>query len=47
MKEPDHNIMMMSTFSGFTMPEGQKEERRAVNEKVVKFKYPTVVAKLI
>ena len=25
MKEPDYNIMMMSTFSGFTMLEGHKE----------------------
>ena len=30
LKEPDYNIMMMSTFSGFTIPEGQKEERRTV-----------------
>ena len=24
LKEPDYNIMMMSTFSGLTVPEGQK-----------------------
>ena len=40
----DYNIMMMSTFSGLTVPEGQKEERRMVNGEVVKFKYPEVVA---
>ena len=40
MKEPDYNIMMMSNFSGLTVPEGQKEERRMVNGEVVKFKYP-------
>ena len=35
---------MMSTFSGFTVPEVQKEERRRVNGEVVKSKYPAVVA---
>ena len=36
--------MMMSTFLGLTVPEGQKEERRMLNREVVKFKYPEVVA---
>ena len=31
LKEPGYNIMMMSTFSGFTVTEGQKEEREIVN----------------
>ena len=44
MKGPDYNIMMMSTFSGFTVLEGQKEERRMVNGEVVKFQYSAVVA---
>ena len=34
----------MSNFLGLTVTEGQKEERRVVNGKVVKFKYPEVVA---
>ena len=36
--------MMMSTFSGLTVPEGQKEERRIVNGEVVNFDYPGFVA---
>ena len=44
LKEPDYNIMMMSTFSGFTVSEGQKEEIRIMNEEVFKFKYPEVVS---
>ena len=36
--------MMMSTFSGLTVPEVQKEERRIVNGEIFKFKYPEVVA---
>ena len=44
MKEPDYNIMMMSNFSGLTVPEGQKEEIRMLNGDVIKFKYPPVVA---
>ena len=35
MKEPDYNIIMISTFSGFTVPEGQKEERRMTNGNLV------------
>ena len=31
LNEPDYNIMMMSTFSGLTVPEGQKGYRRVVN----------------
>ena len=34
---------MMSTFSGLTVPEGQKEKIRTVNDSVVNFKYPEVV----
>ena len=44
MKEPDYNMVMISTFSGFTVPEGQKEERSMVDGEVVKFKYPAIVA---
>ena len=40
LKELDYNIMMMSTFSGLTVPEVQKEERRIVNGEIIKFKYP-------
>ena len=40
LKDPDYNIMMMSTFLGLTVPEGQKEEIRMVNGEIVKFKYP-------
>ena len=36
--------MMMSNFSGLTVPEGQKEDIRTVNGEIVKFKYPGVVA---
>ena len=36
--------MMISTFSGLTVTEGQKEERRMVNGEIVKFNYPEVVA---
>ena len=43
LEDPDYNIMMMSTFSGFTVTEGQKEEREIVNQEVVKLKYPKVV----
>ena len=31
LKKPDYNIMMMSTFLGLTVLEGQEEERRMVN----------------
>ena len=34
----------MSTFSGLTVPEGQKEQIRMVNGEIFKFKYPEVVA---
>ena len=34
----------MSTFSGLTVPEGHKEDRKVLNGEVVKFKYPEVVA---
>ena len=43
LKEPDYNIMTMSTFLVLTVPEGQKEERRMVNGDIVKFKYTEVV----
>ena len=35
--------MIMSSFSVFTVPEGQKEEIRMVNGEIFKFKYPEVV----
>ena len=44
MKDYDYNIMMMSTFSGWTVLEGHKEGIRMVNGGVYKFKYPAVVA---
>ena len=31
LKDPDYNIVMMSTFSGLTVPEGQKKDRSMVN----------------
>ena len=43
LKGPANNIMMMSTFLGFTMIEGQKEQTRMVNGEVVKLKYPEVL----
>ena len=36
--------MIMSTFSDFSVPEGQNEERRVVNGEVFKFNYPEFVA---
>ena len=42
-KDIDYNNMMMSTYSGLTVPEGQKEERRMVHGGIVHFKYPEVV----
>ena len=44
LKEPDYNIIMMSNFSGLTVLEGQKEDKRMVNGDVFKLKYPGVVA---
>ena len=44
MKEPDYNIMMMSTFLGLTVSGGHKEERNMVNGEVVKSRYHSVVA---
>ena len=44
LKDLDYNIMMMSTFLGLNVPEGQKEESRTVNGEIVKFKYTEVVA---
>ena len=44
MKETYYNIMMISTFTCLTVPEGHKEERSMVNGELVKFKYPAVVA---
>ena len=38
-KEPDYNMMMMSTFSGLNVPEGHKNKRILLNGEVVKFKY--------
>ena len=31
LNEPDYNILMMSNFSGLTVPEGQNEYRRVAN----------------
>ena len=39
LKEPDYNIMIISTFSGLTVSEGQKEERLVGTGEVVKFQY--------
>ena len=36
--------MMMSTFSGLTVPEGQKEDRMVMNEEIFNLKYTEVVA---
>ena len=44
MKEPDYNIMMISTLSGLTVPEGQNEEIRMVNGEVLKLKYTEIIA---
>ena len=44
MKEPDYDITMMSTFSGFTVSEGHKEKIKMVNGEVVKFKYLVIVS---
>ena len=44
MNELYYNIMMMSTLSGLTVPEGQKEETITVNGQVVKFKYHKIIA---
>ena len=44
LKEPDYNIMMMSTYLSLNVPGCQKEEIRMVNGEIVKFKYPEVVA---
>ena len=43
LKDTDYNIMMMSTFSGLTVPEDKKEDRMMVNGEVVKFNYTGVV----
>ena len=44
LNDNNYNIIMMSTFSGLTVPESQKEVRSMVSEEVVKLKYPEVVA---
>ena len=44
LKDLDYNIMIISTFLGLNVPEGQKEESRTVNGEIVKFKYTEVVA---
>ena len=44
LKDSDYYIMMMSTFSGFTMPEVQKEEISMVNGGVFKLKYTEFVS---
>ena len=40
MKDPNYNIMIMSTFSGLTVPDGNNQETIMVNEDLVIFKYP-------
>ena len=40
MKEPDYNIMVMSTISGLTVMQVHKKKIRIVNGEVVKFNYP-------
>ena len=42
MKEPDYNITIVSTFSGLNVPKDNKEGRRMVNGKLVKFKYTEI-----
>ena len=42
-KDPDHNVIMMSIFYGLTVTDGQKQERSIVNKEALKFKYPEVV----
>ena len=44
MNRPDLNIMLMLTYSGLTVIDDKKEERRMVNEEVTKFIYPEIVA---
>ena len=44
LKDPYYTIVMMLTFSGLNVPEGQKEDIRMVNGDVFKFKYTEVVA---
>ena len=44
LKEPYYNTIMISTFQGLTVPEGQKEEISMMNGWVVKFKYSEAVA---
>ena len=41
--DPDNNIMIMYTFSGLNVSEGNKKERKIVNGEIIKFKYPEVV----
>ena len=43
MKKPYYNIIIISTFSGLTVPEGYKGEKRMGNGDLVKFKYPVIV----
>ena len=40
MKEPDCNIMPMSTYSVLTVPDNHKEEIRIFIGEVIKFSYP-------
>ena len=44
MQETDYNIMLVSTLSGLTVPEVQKEEILMMNGEVVKFKYIATIA---
>ena len=44
MKEPEYNIILMLTYSGLTVQDGQKEENIIFNAEAIKSKYPTIVA---
>ena len=44
LKDPNYNIVIMSTFSGLTVPGINKEDKIVVNVDVFKFKYLEVVA---
>ena len=43
MKETGYNIMIVSTFSSFTVNEGNQEDIMIANGEVVNFKYPAVI----
>ena len=43
-KEPYYIIIMVLTFSGLTVSEGNKDKIRMVNREIVKFNYTEVVS---